>query len=137
MSNELELEILYGDWTYGLQRFMESLSGDFGPERCNSCYELRLNALAKKASEASFDSISTTLLISPYQNHEKLIETGKKAAEKFGLNFFYADFRKVFKDTHKAIEDYELYKQKYCGCIFSEFDRYKNSRKHQLKVPEN
>ncbi len=137
MSKEFGLEIFYGDSSYGLDRFMTALAGEFGPKRCSICYELRLNALAKKASENSFSSISTTLLISPYQNHEKLIQSGENAAKKYGLHFFYADFRQVFKDTHKAIEEYELYKQKYCGCIFSEFDRYKNSRKHKLPVPEN
>lgn len=130
MAQIYELPIIKGDAEYGLNRFMEALNGHFGPERCETCYRLRLEATAKTAKEHGFDEISTTLLISPYQNHELLQKVGNEAAEKYGVKFHYTDFRPGFRGSHELARKYELYRQKYCGCIFSEHDRYKGDIKH-------
>ena len=113
---------------YGLRRFIEGIYPDFD-HRCGFCYRIRMEETARFAAEQGFDSFLTTLLISPYQNHELLIETGKAAAEKYGLEFLYRDFRPVFRQGQEKARELGLYMQKYCGCIFSEEDRYRKRPK--------
>ena len=113
---------------YGLRRFIEGIYPDFD-HRCGFCYRIRMEETARFAAEQGFDSFLTTLLISPYQNHELLIETGKAAAEKYGLEFLYRDFRPVFWQGQEKARELGLYMQKYCGCIFSEEDRYRKRPK--------
>ena len=79
---------------------------------------------AKFAKEHGFDTISTTLLVSPYQKHEILKEQGEEIAKKYGLNFLYRDFRVGFRKGQNKARELGLYMQKYCGCVFSEEDRY-------------
>ena len=84
---------------------------------------------AKKALEEGYDTISTTLFISPYQNRDLIIKVGREIAEAHGLAFYDRDFREGFQYAQDlAVED-ELYRQKYCGCIFSERDRYMKRKK--------
>lgn len=71
-----------------------------------------------------FDAFSTTLLISPYQNHEKLKEIGEELAKKYSIKFLYKDFRIGFRQGQAKARELGLYMQKYCGCVFSEEDRY-------------
>jgi len=72
-----------------------------------------------------YDSFSTTLLVSPYQNHELLKEIGEQLGKKYGIEFVYRDFRVGFREGQAKARELGLYMQKYCGCIFSEEDRYK------------
>lgn len=130
MAKIYELPIIKGKAEYGLNGFLLALNGQYGVRRCETCYRLRLEATAKTAKENSFTEISTTLLISPYQNHELITKVGNEAAEKYGIKFRYTDFRPGFKDSHELARKHELYRQKYCGCIFSEHDRYKEDPKH-------
>ena len=71
-----------------------------------------------------YDAFTTTLLISPYQNHEVLKDVGQEMAEKYGLKFLYRDFRPGFREGQSTARELGLYMQKYCGCVFSEEDRY-------------
>ena len=93
-------------------------------DRCGVCYELRLFESARYAAENGFDSFCTTLLVSPYQNHELLVETGHRAAERFGIEFLPYDFRPRFREGQQRARELGLYMQKYCGCVFSEEERY-------------
>lgn len=130
MAKIYELPIIKGNVEYGLNAFLLALNGQYGATRCETCYRLRLEATAKAAQEHGFREIATTLLISPYQNHELIKKIGNEAAEKYGVRFRYTDFRPGFKNSHELARKHELYRQKYCGCIFSEQDRYKEDRKH-------
>lgn len=112
---------------YGLRQFIQEVSPDFD-DRCGRCYELRMGKAAKYAAENGYCSFTTTLLISPYQNHELLRKTAEEAAKKNGVEFLYRDFRPYFREGQNAARSLELYMQKYCGCIFSEEERY-NKRK--------
>lgn len=87
--------------------------------RCNMCYDVRLEATAKYAAEHGFDSFCTTLLVSPYQQHETIINVAKAKAVKYGVDFEYYDFRPGFRDGQNMARDIGLYRQKYCGCTFS------------------
>lgn len=88
------------------------------------CYRVRLEQTARYAKEHGYDTFSTTLLISPYQNHNALKKIGEEMAEKYGLNFLYRDFRPGFREGQAEARELGLYMQKYCGCVFSEEMRY-------------
>lgn len=108
---------------YGLREFVRAIYPAL-EDRCGVCYDMRLSAAARYAAENGFESFSTTLLISPYQNHELLIETAEKAAREFGVRFLYRDFRPRFREGQAKARELGLYMQKYCGCVFSEEERY-------------
>ena len=93
-------------------------------DRCRFCYTIRLKETARTAKNYGFDAFTTTLLISPYQKHEILSEVGKEAGETFGVEFYYKDWRSGYKESRELARGFELYMQKYCGCIFSEKERY-------------
>ena len=116
------------DNTYGLRSFVREVIDDL-EHRCIYCYRVRLEQTAKYASEHHFDSFSTTLLVSPYQKHELLIRTGEEMAEKYGIPFLYRDFRTGFRQGQDKARELGLYMQKYCGCIFSEEERYQKRKK--------
>ena len=77
-------------------------------------------------NNTGYDTFSTTLLISPYQNHDALKQIGEEMAEKYGLTFLYRDFRTGFREGQNEARELGLYMQKYCGCVFSEEMRYYN-----------
>jgi len=81
-----------------------------------------------------FDAFSTTLLVSPYQNHEALKAIGEELAKKYGMDFVYRDFRVGFRDGQNKARELELYMQKYCGCVFSEEDRYSKQIEKDKKI---
>ena len=93
-------------------------------DRCRFCYTLRLKETARIAKNYEFDAFTTTLLISPYQKHEMLFEVVNEVAREFGIEFYYKDWRCGYKESRKLAKDLELYMQKYCGCIFSEKEKY-------------
>ena len=86
------------------------------------------------AKENEYDAFSTTLLVSPYQNHEALKELGEKLAEEYGIEFVYRDFRIGFREGQTKARELELYMQKYCGCVFSEEERYDKQIKRDKQV---
>ena len=108
------------DENYGLKDFCKNVINDLENRCAKYCYRVRLEQTAKYAKENGYDTFSTTLLISPYQNHEALKKIGEEMAEKYGLNFLYRDFRPGFRQGQAEARELGLYMQKYCGCIFSE-----------------
>lgn len=118
---------------YGLKNFCKNVINDL-EKRCQAyCYPVRLEQTAKYAKENGYDSFSTTLLVSPYQNHEMLIKVAEQMAEKYGIKFLYRDFRVGFREGQAKARELGLYMQKYCGCVFSEEDRYSNYIKKDLE----
>ena len=87
--------------------------------RCEMCYRLRIDYTAKFAKENGFDAFSTTLLISPYQDHELIKKISEEKAEKYGIDFYYHDFRPNYREGQNLARQHGLYRQKYCGCICS------------------
>ena len=96
-------------------------------ERCCLCYEIRLKQSALVAVKMGYDAFSTTLLISPFQNHDEILKAGEKIAAAHGLAFVYRDFRPRFRESQSQARASSYYMQKYCGCIFSEEERYLGS----------
>ena len=109
---------------YGLKEFCKNVIGDLKNRCSNYCYRVRLEQTAKYAKENGYDSFTSTLFVSPYQQHDKLKETCEELAAKYDINFVYRDFREGFREGQAKARDLGLYMQKYCGCIFSEEDRY-------------
>ncbi|HBK69106.1 MAG TPA: hypothetical protein DEB05_01455 [Firmicutes bacterium] len=96
-------------------------------ERCGFCYQMRLEKTALKAKELGFAWFGTTLLISPYQNRELICSIGRKLAQELNLSFCDEDLRPGFRKSQQLAREFELYRQGYCGCIYSERDRYYKS----------
>ncbi len=92
-----------------------------GGERCSICFELRLDKTAKIAAEKNFDFFTTTLSISPHKNSQVLNEIGGRVSEKYDVDYLYSDFKKEdgYKRSIELSKEYDLYRQDYCGCIYS------------------
>jgi len=118
---------------YGLYLFMQDIDNEteFG-KRCDICYRGRLERTAARAAELGFDAFGTSLLISPYQQHDAIHRIGNEVAEQHGVEFLYRDFRPLFRESQTQARALGLYMQKYCGCIFSEADRYAEKAGKQL-----
>ena len=108
---------------YGLRPFVRAVAADID-HRCAYCYAVRMEETARYAAEHGFTHISTTLLVSPYQNHEGIIAAAERFAGEYGVPFLSRDFRPGFREGQAKARELGLYMQKYCGCIFSEEDRY-------------
>jgi predicted adenine nucleotide alpha hydrolase (AANH) superfamily ATPase len=93
-------------------------------ERCLFCYEERIKKTVEFALEHGYKIFTTSLLTSPYQYHDEIRSICESYAKKFGLTFIYEDFRKDYKKSIELCKEYDIYRQKYCGCVFSEFERY-------------
>ena len=126
-AKSLNLKLIVNE-CYGLRKFILNLNGNFN-ERCFKCYETRLFETAKFAKENSFDCFSTTLLISPFQQHDLIKQLASNMAEKVDVNFFYQDFRPKFKIGQQKARELGIYMQKFCGCIFSEEERFQKKLK--------
>lgn len=103
------------------------------PERCTSCYTLRLEKTAREAAQGGFDAFSTTLLISPYQGFDQISHVGNRYAEKYNVSFYLRDFRPYFRESLTAAQSLGLYRQKYCGCIFSRNEGMNKKQKTKIK----
>lgn len=125
------------DENYGLREFCKNVVDDLENRCVKYCYRVRLEQTAKYAKDNGYDSFSTTLLISPYQNHVALKKIGEEIAEMYGLTFIYRDFRPGFREGQQEARELGLYMQKYCGCVFSEWIPNDDHNKVELKLPEN
>jgi epoxyqueuosine reductase len=108
---------------YQLESFLRSVAFRES-ERCQYCYHARLFATAKMAIKGKFDGFSSTLLYSRFQNHTLIREIGQAVAKTTGVTFFYHDFRPGWKQGIAQSKHLGMYRQSYCGCIYSEKDRY-------------
>jgi hypothetical protein len=123
-----ELAMIYRD-QYNLEEFLAAVARN-PAERCHYCYFSRMEAAAEKAAELGFDAFTSSLLYSRYQNHEHIRAAGEKAGERHGVEFYYEDFRPGWQDGIRLSKEMGLYRQQYCGCIYSEMERYLPQAKH-------
>lgn len=108
---------------YGLIEFTRNTAGN-EENRCEYCYKTRLEEAAKRAVEASFDAFTTSLLVSPYQKFDMIIDIGREMQKKYSVKFYDEDFRTGFNSGRGISKGLGLYQQKYCGCIYSEMQKY-------------
>ena len=96
----------------------EKWKGEYS-SRCEMCYSIRMDYTARYAKEHGYDRFSTSLLVSPYQQHDFIAAIAEKSAEKYGVEFVYIDWRPHFREGQNMAREHGLYRQKYCGCIYS------------------
>lgn len=120
------LPVQYDD-EYGLVEFVRTVAGQ-EHERCGYCYRVRLDATARRAKELGMDGFTTSLLVSPYQKFDTILEAGQAAAEHYGIAFYGEDFRPGYREGMNMSRELGLYRQKYCGCIYSEMERYAETK---------
>lgn len=117
----VDLSVIYHE-EYPLEDNIRMLLGS--ENRCFSCFADRMKKTAEFASEAGIGLFTSTLSVSPYQNHEFLKEAGRIASDFQGVQYMYRDFRSSYKQSVQLSRDAGMYRQPYCGCVFSERDRY-------------
>jgi len=118
LESLLQLDMCYKD-DYGLDDFVRVVTGS-EKKRCLHCYTMRLEEAARVASKKGYDCFSTSLLISPYQDQDLIREIGRVQAERYNVEFYFEDFRSGFRVARSISKELGLYRQKYCGCIYSE-----------------
>lgn len=126
------------DYDYGIREFTKAVINNIDA-RCGFCYRSRLEKTVKYAKEQGYDAFTTTLLVSPYQKHELIIKVAEELAKEYDVEFIYYDFREGFREGQQMARDAGLYMQKYCGCIYSEEDRYSKKidvekRKYETRI---
>jgi len=127
------IKVIYEE-EYGLEEFLKSV--EFRkPSRCLGCYRMRLHATAAAAARMDFDAFTSTLMASPEQDIKAVARVGNEIAEKFGLTFLDTDLRFCHQKGIEEAKRRMLYRQKYCGCIFSEYERFKDTPVHIYKGP--
>lgn len=119
-AGKIELPLI-GEPQYDITGWLRQVHGrEEKGMRCRICIAQRLRHTAGLAASARFDAFSTTLLISPWQRHEIIREEGERAAGEFGVEFRYRDLRPEYRRSTELSREAELFRQKYCGCIYSE-----------------
>ncbi len=128
LQERLPIEVIYEE-DYGLEEFLRSV-GWKGEQRCADCYRLRLERTAREAAARNSEVFSTTLLASQHQDHELVRTIGRRCAERHGVDFLYVDWRPLAEKGHRRAGEMNLYLQNYCGCIFSEWERFRDTSRH-------
>jgi len=131
-KNTNRLDII--DCDYDNEKYHELVKGledcKEGGNRCFKCYRMRLEYTAIKAKALNYDYFGTTLTVSPYKNSQKLNEIGEELEKKYNIKYLYSDFKKNngYKHSIEMSKEYNLYRQNYCGCIYSQ---RKNEKEEQ------
>jgi predicted adenine nucleotide alpha hydrolase (AANH) superfamily ATPase len=125
LAQEMGLPLIINEG-YDINSYFREVVGHEA-ERCQHCFRLRLAKTAETAKAMGFDAFTTTLLISPHQKHELLPEIGNSIANEQSLEFLYEDLRKRYSDSRHMTKPMDLYRQQYCGCVYSEWERYSNT----------
>lgn len=137
LETKWNLDIIYND-KYGLIDFIRNVCGEEGvsdpaqkEKRCQYCYTTRLEETAKTAKIEGMDMWSSTLLYSRYQRYESIVEIGRKMEEKYSVEFYLEDWRTGWQKGRDMSKALNLYRQKYCGCIYSEMERYLHKKNYK------
>ncbi len=120
------------DRNYGLTEYLRRVVFH-EDERCAICYDMRLERAAQQAKTVGAQAFSTTLLYSRYQRHDLIRRQGEELAEKYGIEFHYEDFRRGWQEGIDGAISMNLYRQPYCGCIYSEQERYDKKLRKRLR----
>jgi len=121
-AEDIDLPMLWSEG-YEMPAYFRAVAGHeaFG-ERCAICYRLRLQRTAQVAREQGFDAFTTTLLISPYQQQALIRDIGEELAREHGVHFYFENFRQGWSERGHMARDHEMYQQRYCGCVYSEWE---------------
>lgn len=125
----LELPMIWQDDAWDLTRWLRDVAGtcDVGEPRCRYCYSTRLEAAHRTAGEGGFALFTSSLLYSRYQRHETIVDIAEAVATSGEPAFLYRDFRSGWQEGIDISKEWGLYRQPYCGCVYSEAERYAKS----------
>jgi hypothetical protein len=131
LQERLPVEVIYEE-EYGLGQFLRSVRwrGEERTERCADCYRLRLERAAREAAGRGMDALTTTLLGSTQQDVALIERVGRECAAREGVEFLGADWRPLAEEAHERARRIGLYLQSYCGCVFSEWERFRDTSLH-------
>jgi predicted adenine nucleotide alpha hydrolase (AANH) superfamily ATPase len=121
-ARQIDLRVIYQEG-YDLENFIQNVVYR-EKDRCNYCYHDRLRSTALMAKRGKFDCFSSTLLYSKFQKHEVIKSMGEAIGRSVGVKFLYEDFREGWKEGVETSKNQGMYRQQYCGCIYSEKERY-------------
>ena len=133
-TNRINVKAIFED-EYGLDGFCKNVVDNLNARCVNYCYPVRLRKTFEYAKANGYDTVTTTLLYSIYQKHDFIKKLMEDLSKEFDIDFLYIDFRKGFWIGHEKAIEQGLYMQKYCGCIFSEEDRYNNRNTTKPCIP--
>lgn len=118
-SKNEDFDVIFGE--YEPDKFFKETSDHAeAPGRCSICWRMRLRKTAEHAKRGRYDAFTTTLLVSPYQDREEIIKIGSECGKEFGVDFIASDFRGGFRKAQDEAREHGIYRQKYCGCIYSQ-----------------
>ena len=126
-ADSIDLPLMTDD-RYLLEEFLQRVMQS-DRDRCENCYEMRFIEAAFQAKSMQCEAFTTTLLVSPYQKHDLIRQVGERIGAEAGIPFLYEDFRPGWKTGVEVSHQREMYRQPYCGCIFSEKERYYKLKK--------
>lgn len=130
-AEQKELAVDY-ERQYGLREYLRRVV--FNEDtRCTLCYKMRLVEVVRKAKEVGADAFSSTLLYSRYQQHELIKSMAEQLAEEYGIALYYRDFREGWQEGIDMTLAMGIYRQPYCGCIYSEQERYDKKLRQKKK----
>jgi predicted adenine nucleotide alpha hydrolase (AANH) superfamily ATPase len=121
-SEQSSLPLICQD-EYRLEEFLSAVASE-PDSRCRYCYASRLEKAAQTAAEQGFPAFTSSLLYSRYQNHDTIRAIGEELANRYGVSFHYDDYRRGWQEGIRESKEMGLYRQQYCGCIYSEKERY-------------
>lgn len=121
-ARQIDLRVIYQEG-YDLENFIQNVVYR-EKDRCNYCYHDRLRSTALMAKRGKFDCFSSTLLYSKFQKHAVIKSMGEAIGRSVGVKFLYEDFREGWKEGVETSKNQGMYRQQYCGCIYSEKERY-------------
>ncbi|MBW6485932.1 MAG: epoxyqueuosine reductase QueH [Syntrophobacterales bacterium] len=133
-AEQVSFKLLRDDDSYPFEDFLRQVVFH-EDDRCRYCYRIRLSRAARTAREHDFDAFSTTLLYSRYQKHDLIRQIAEEEAKKQGVAFLYRDFREGWLEGVQVSQEMGMYRQPYCGCIYSEKERYYRSPKSKTVKP--
>ncbi len=123
------LDVEYNE-NYSLDEFLRSVVGK-GARRCEACYSIRLKETAVAAKKMNVSGFTTSLIASPYQKFDMIIALGEEIGRKEGVPFYHEDLRQGWSLSRGLVFEFGLYRQKYCGCVYSEMERYAGKKNSQ------
>ncbi|MBW1709889.1 MAG: epoxyqueuosine reductase QueH [Deltaproteobacteria bacterium] len=135
-AKSIDLPVIF-EKGYNLEGFLREMVFREN-DRCRFCCRLRLNQAAHIAKKGKFDAVTTTLLYSKFQKHELIAEIGRETSSRRNIDFLYRDFREGWKAGITKSKELNLYRQQYCGCIYSEKERfYKPGKQKKGQAPKS
>ncbi|BAS31651.1 epoxyqueuosine reductase QueH [Dehalococcoides mccartyi] len=122
LSQELSFELVT-EPLYQMAEYFKKVA-EKSDERCRTCFDMRLGQTAVYAARYGYEYFSSSLFISPHQKHQEAVFSAEAFAKETGVKFAYADLRKRYSDSRHITKPLDLYRQQYCGCIYSEYERF-------------